>query len=597
MKKIFIKLAVFVLFFAPLSGFAAAPLNQQFKGRILLQVESHGEAWYINPNDAKRVYLKDGAAAYGLMRNLGLGITDADLKKIPVGVEARFQDTDTDSDGLSNNLEEGLKTDLEKWDTDGDGASDGNEVLEKNTNPLGVGYLTYDYSLINKLKGKILLQVQSRGQAWYLNPVNGKRYYLKDGNAAYQIMRYLSLGITNANLNKIPVGQDSQTPPVASQTPSTNENIQKESVKQEKSTELETGTQPAPAAKTSLTNSEIIQKIKPSVVYLETNQGQGTGFIIDVEGQILTNAHVVEGVSTSTVKLFDNRSYTATVVARDEIRDLALLTIPVSGLTPAELGNSDEVKQGDQVFSFGYPFGIEGDVSFKDGTISRNHTIDGVVYFETSVDSHPGNSGGPLVNKYGQVIGVNTYVYGYAINGISVGETIKFSLPINTVKNVLPGLKNGASILKDSNTGDYVKVELVPQTFNSTIVSLGTQNTEMMKIKFTSTYEKDIKITGITFKRNGLIDNTEFSNTSLLRSGQVIGNGNFVEDKITFTNLPLSITANSSLEITLVATIAPDVTNYFHITYLTIEGASSFVTEASITGEFPIQGRTITLLD
>jgi subtilisin family serine protease len=181
-------------------------LVQKMKGYILLQVEAHGEAWYVNPKDSLKYYLQNGVAAYAALRKFGLGITNADIAKIPVGVESRFADTDTDGDGLSDRLEEGLKTDPGKADTDADGVSDGKEVLVNNTNPLGTGSLVYNKTLVTKLKGRILLQVESHGEAWYLNPKDGKRYYMTNGDAAYQIMRFLSLGITNLNLRKIGVG-------------------------------------------------------------------------------------------------------------------------------------------------------------------------------------------------------------------------------------------------------------------------------------------------------------------------------------------------------------------------------------------------------
>jgi hypothetical protein len=210
-KKIFV--VSIIGFFCVTSVASAETLAERLKGTILLQVEANGEAWYIDPVTLQRSYLKDGAVAYSALREFGLGIKNSDLNKIPVGVESRFADTDTDGDGLSNQLEEGLKTDP---DTDGDAILDGWEVLHANTNPLGSGSLVYDTALINRLKGRILLQVESHGESWYLNPKDGKRYYMKDGDAAYQIMRFLSLGITNANLALIPVNPkfDTSTPAV-----------------------------------------------------------------------------------------------------------------------------------------------------------------------------------------------------------------------------------------------------------------------------------------------------------------------------------------------------------------------------------------------
>jgi hypothetical protein len=171
-------------------------------GHILLQVQGLGEAWYVNPVDRTRYYLKDGETAFTYLRSFGLGISDSDLEKIPVGFEDRFEDIDSDGDGVQDRMEEGLGTDPFSSDSDGDGFSDRTE-LENGFNPLGEGRLPIDEQLTERLSGRIVLQVGNRGQAWYINPRDGKRYYMKNGAAAYEIMRFLSLGITNQDLAKI----------------------------------------------------------------------------------------------------------------------------------------------------------------------------------------------------------------------------------------------------------------------------------------------------------------------------------------------------------------------------------------------------------
>ena len=186
--------------------FTDTSLTNKLLGKILLQVESNGQAWYVDPVTKKKYYLPDGNIAYQTLRHFGLGITNADLKKIPVGIINNFTTLDSDGDGLDDKLEESLKTDAYNADTDNDGFKDGNEVLS-GYDPLGTGRLNYQTSLINQLKGRILLQVESRGEAWYVNPNDGKRYYLKDGNAAYEVMRYLSLGILNKDIRKVNVGE------------------------------------------------------------------------------------------------------------------------------------------------------------------------------------------------------------------------------------------------------------------------------------------------------------------------------------------------------------------------------------------------------
>ncbi|MEA1963390.1 MAG: hypothetical protein U9M94_04100, partial [Patescibacteria group bacterium] len=180
-------------------------LGDKLSGHILLQVESHGEAWYIDTVSGKRYYMKDGNTAYEMLREFGLGITNEDLNKISIGLDNRFDEWDYDGDMVPDKMEEALGTDTRNWDSDSDGYNDGEEILNS-FNPLGAGKTEINIALTEKLKGKILLQVESRGEAWYLNPSDMRRYYMKDGESAYEIMRFLSLGITNENLEKIESG-------------------------------------------------------------------------------------------------------------------------------------------------------------------------------------------------------------------------------------------------------------------------------------------------------------------------------------------------------------------------------------------------------
>lgn len=199
----------------------------------------------------------------------------------------------------------------------------------------------------------------------------------------------------------------------------------------------------------ALSNSEIVDQVKPATVFIETKKGAGSGMIIDENGYILTNAHVVWNASAAKIKLSDGRTLSAEVIGRDEIIDLAILKIVGSNFSKVTLGDSDGVTQGEDVFTLGYPFGLEGDVSFKEGTISRRISDGDANYLETSAEIHPGNSGGPLVNKYGEVVGVNTASYGQSIKGVTVGETIKLAIPINVAKNLIPELKGGRKIVID----------------------------------------------------------------------------------------------------------------------------------------------------
>lgn len=194
----------------------------------------------------------------------------------------------------------------------------------------------------------------------------------------------------------------------------------------------------APSAK--LSNSQIIAKVKPATVYIATENGSGSGVIFTTDGYVLTNDHVVKGVTEANVSLSTGEVIYGTVIGRNEVVDLAVIKLNTTKQLPKiDFGDSDKIQQGDEVFTFGFPFGIEGDVSFKEGTISRRIEA----YFETSAEIHPGNSGGPLVNRYGQVIGINTAIFGKSISGIQLGETIKLAIPINNARNLIPDLKAG----------------------------------------------------------------------------------------------------------------------------------------------------------
>jgi len=188
-----------------------ATFAEKLKGRILLQVQAKGEAWYVDPTTLKRTYLRDGDSAYQLLREKGLGITNINLMKIPIGLEPRIVAADSDGDGLPDNLEEAIGTDSSDTDTDHDGFTDGQEV-QSGYNPLGNGRSSSDVRLVVRLKGRVLLQTESRGQAWYVNPADGKRYYLANGEMAYQVMRYLGLGMSNNDLTKVAIEPQLETP-------------------------------------------------------------------------------------------------------------------------------------------------------------------------------------------------------------------------------------------------------------------------------------------------------------------------------------------------------------------------------------------------
>jgi serine protease Do len=164
------------------------------------------------------------------------------------------------------------------------------------------------------------------------------------------------------------------------------------------------------------------------------SMGLGSGFIITNDGYILTNAHVVEGATEVTVKLTDRREFTAKIVGADARSDIATLKIDASGLPAVSIGDPDKVKVGDWVAAIGSPFGFEnsvtaGIVSAKSRALPDSNYVP---FLQTDVAVNPGNSGGPLFNMQGEVIGINSQIY--SRTGGYMG--LSFAIPINVAIKV-----------------------------------------------------------------------------------------------------------------------------------------------------------------
>ena len=170
----------------------------------------------------------------------------------------------------------------------------------------------------------------------------------------------------------------------------------------------------------------LAQSVGPSVVNIRTQlgrtEGQGSGVVVDPAGYVVTNNHVVKDVKTAEIQLSDGRRGTATVVGIDPLTDIAVLKTEMNNLVAAEWGNSDELQVGDIVWALGSPFGLQKSITF--GILSakeRRGITDGVMqeYLQTDAAVNPGNSGGPLVNHEGKVVGINTAIIGPSYLGIS----------------------------------------------------------------------------------------------------------------------------------------------------------------------------------
>jgi S1-C subfamily serine protease len=193
----------------------------------------------------------------------------------------------------------------------------------------------------------------------------------------------------------------------------------------------------------------VLAAVAPTVVQIEVSSedgifggGQGTGFIISSDGQVVTNAHVVEGAANINVMLSDGTVRTAELVQQDPTRDLAVLKIDGENLPAARLGRSAEVEVGDEVLAIGNALGLGDTPSVTTGIVSaleRELQLSGnrlTRLIQTDAAINPGNSGGPLVNAKGEVIGVNTAIAGNA-------EGIGFAISIDHARPVIETLQTG----------------------------------------------------------------------------------------------------------------------------------------------------------
>lgn len=201
----------------------------------------------------------------------------------------------------------------------------------------------------------------------------------------------------------------------------------------------------------------IAARVLPSVVSIETMSkdggGSGSGFVIDTNGYLLTNNHVVADALTIRVILNDGREYAAKILGRDESYDLAVLKIKTTGLKALQFGDSSKVQVGDSVIAFGSPLGLSGTVtqgiiSAKDRPVTagdENSSTSFISALQTDAAINPGNSGGPLVDATGAVIGVNSAIasLGSAFGSQSGSIGLGFAIPINQAR------KTANQLIKD----------------------------------------------------------------------------------------------------------------------------------------------------
>ena len=176
----------------------------------------------------------------------------------------------------------------------------------------------------------------------------------------------------------------------------------------------------------------------------EIERGVGSGFIIDSSGVVLTNAHVVEGATTIYVTLTDKREFKAKLLGADKRTDLAVLKIDSTGLPKLPLGDSSKVRVGEWVVAIGSPFGLENTVTAGIVSAKSRDTGDYLPFIQTDVAVNPGNSGGPLLNTAGQVIGINSQIF--SRSGGYMG--ISFAIPIDEAMRVADQLRTTGRLVR-----------------------------------------------------------------------------------------------------------------------------------------------------
>ena len=222
-----------------------------------------------------------------------------------------------------------------------------------------------------------------------------------------------------------------------------------------------------------LSIQEIYQKVNPSTVTVLTGMSDGsamvgTGVIFTEDGYILTNAHVIAGGSECYVVLDTGENHRARLLGLDEEKDLAVIKIDAAGLPAAEFGDSDALTVGDPVYAIGNPLGVELRGTLTDGIVSainRDVYVDGVTMtlIQTNAALNNGNSGGPLINVYGQVVGINTMKMGSS-STTSV-EGLGFAIPIASTAYMINDLIAYGEIHGEVMIG--VSVQTVPVTLDS----------------------------------------------------------------------------------------------------------------------------------
>jgi putative serine protease PepD len=219
---------------------------------------------------------------------------------------------------------------------------------------------------------------------------------------------------------------------------------------------------------------QVVKQVGPSVVLVESNKGLGSGIVVDAQGYIVSNNHVVAGSTNFQVVLADGKKYAAKVVGTFPPDDLAVLHINASGLTPAAFADSSKLSVGDLTLALGNPLGLqssvtEGIVSALGRTVDEGNGVALPNAIQTSAAINPGNSGGALVNLSGQVIGIPTLTATDPQLGGGQAPGIGFAIPSNTVRDIATQIISQGKVT-DSHRA-YLGVETGTTTSGGALVT------------------------------------------------------------------------------------------------------------------------------
>lgn len=265
------------------------------------------------------------------------------------------------------------------------------------------------------------------------------------------------------------------------------------------------------------TNIDIFQQRSPSVVYITTladtinlwtrditriPRGTGSGFIWDNQGHIITNYHVLQGVSAVRIRLSDQRTFNATLIGASPDHDLAVLRIPMTTNMPEPLpiGTSHDLQVGQITYAIGNPFGLDqtlttGVVSALNRSLQNNNRsyIEGLIQTDAAIN--PGNSGGPLLDSAGRLVGINTAIY--SPSGAYAG--IGFAVPVDTVNRIVP------QIIKEGHVQRPKLGITINESLNKEITKeLGIFGVVVIEVQPNSAADKS-GLNGVTIQNNAII--------------------------------------------------------------------------------------------